>query len=247
MIGSVHTGTMLDNDCECYGGNTIDQMSVHADYSIPFQPNLVVMHVGSNDMPGDYTGAHVRYGNLIDKFFDQIPNVTIIASTLLPLKAHQNEANYFNAHLPDVIKTRQAAGKKVVLADMSSSFFSYADQVDGYAPCLVISLMNCQLKLQYSQHPNDFGYKKMAAVFYRKLQLLKDEWGLQTNNLTEAFLDVADLGWISPPADTGHSDVVTGSNTTTCDKDIDGSVGPYQIQYQLGFVSFGKFEARVLS
>lgn len=153
MIGSVHTGTMLDNDCECYGGNTIDQMSVHADYSIPFQPNLIVMHVGSNDMPGDYMGASARYGNLIDKFFASIPNVTIIASTLLPLKAHQTEANYFNAQLPDVIKARQAIGKKIVLADMSSSFFSYADQVDG-------------------QHPNDFGYKKMAAVFYRKFAAL---------------------------------------------------------------------------
>jgi hypothetical protein len=90
------------------------------------------MHMGSNDMSQDYTNAHIRYGNLIDKFFNQIPNVTIIASTLLPLQAHQTEANYFNAHLPDVIRTRQAAGKKIALADMSSSFFSYADQVDGY-------------------------------------------------------------------------------------------------------------------
>lgn len=87
MIDSVQTGTMADNDCECYGGNTIDQMSAHAGYSIPFQLNLIVMHMGSNDMSDalDYTQAHVRYGNLINKFFDQIPNVTIIASTLLPL------------------------------------------------------------------------------------------------------------------------------------------------------------------
>jgi hypothetical protein len=95
------------------------------------------MHMGSNDMPLDYTNAHIRYGDLIDKFFAQIPGVTVIASTLLPLQAHQNEANYFNAHLPDVIRARQAAGKKIALADMSSSFFSYADEVDGY--CLSFS------------------------------------------------------------------------------------------------------------
>jgi hypothetical protein len=124
---------MADNNCECYGSNTIEQMSAHADYSIPFQPNLVVMHMGSNDMSVavDYTQAHVRYGNLVDKLFAEIPDVTIIASTLLPLQARQDMANYFNAHLPDVIRTRQAAGKKIALADMSSSFFSYADEVDG--------------------------------------------------------------------------------------------------------------------
>jgi hypothetical protein len=52
---------------------------------------------------------------------------------------------------------------------------------------------------------------------------------------------------LTPPADTGHSDVVVGGNTTVCDKDINGSVGPYQIQYQLGWVSFGKYTAKVLS
>jgi hypothetical protein len=124
---------MADNDCECYGSNTIEQMSAHADYSIPFQPNLVVMHMGSNDINTnpDYTTAYVRYGNLVDKLFAQIPNVTIIASTLLPLQARQDKANYFNARLPEIVRTRQAAGKKIALADMSSSFFSYANEVDG--------------------------------------------------------------------------------------------------------------------
>jgi hypothetical protein len=51
---------------------------------------------------------------------------------------------------------------------------------------------------------------------------------------------------LTPPADTGISDNVTASNT--CDKDIDhGAIGPYQIQYQLGWVSSGKYAARGLS
>jgi hypothetical protein len=38
---------------------------------------------------------------------------------------------------------------------------------------------------------------------------------------------------------------VRGSND--CDKDIDGAIGPYQIQAQLGWVSFGQYTTKVLS
>lgn len=75
----------------------------------------------------DVANAHNRLAKLIDRLFDTIPGVTIIASTLLPTSVEPASGKTYNSNLPGIVKTRRAAGKKILLVDMSSSFFSMAD------------------------------------------------------------------------------------------------------------------------
>lgn len=133
MVGSVNAGTMADNQVEAKGGLLIDGVASMAENSIPSKPNLVIIHVGSNDMTYnnnagyDVSNAHNRLGSLLDRLFDAIPNVTVIASTLLPNSNAPANEKIFNGNIPAMIKNRQNAGRKLVLADMSSSFFSLSD------------------------------------------------------------------------------------------------------------------------
>lgn len=81
----------------------------------------------------DVANAHNRLGILIDRLFATIPGVTIIASTLLPTSVEPARGKIYNANLPGMVKSRRAAGKKILLVDMSNSFFSLADITsDGY-------------------------------------------------------------------------------------------------------------------
>jgi len=170
FVGSNHGGSMIDNECEAWPGYTIDQVAQKAELSIPSQPNLVLLHVGTNDAVQnlDIQNAGNRLGSLIDRLFDAIPGVTVVASTLLSNANSQTQANVaiYNRKIPDVVQTRQAQGKQIVYVDFSSSYFSLSDlSSDG-------------------THPTDAGYLKMAEVWYQGiaaadsrgwLSLLKDD------------------------------------------------------------------------
>jgi hypothetical protein len=98
----------------------------------------------------DVANAHIRMGNLIDRIFQVVPSTAIVVSTLLPNADESTEANIliFNKNLVGTVTQRAAAGKNIILVDMSSDWFSVADlHEDG-------------------THPTDNGYLKMATVFY---------------------------------------------------------------------------------
>ncbi|PVH86852.1 carbohydrate esterase family 3 protein [Cadophora sp. DSE1049] len=177
MVGTVKAGSMADNDMEAWGGYLISEVAAKAENSIKFQPNLILLHVGTNDMIHgiDVANAHNRLATLIDRLFATIPGVTILASTLLPTSVEQARGKIFNANLPAMVKTRQAAGKKILLVDMSSSFFSMADiTADGI-------------------HPTDAGYEKMAAVWYQGISAASSRKWLVAPTRT-SFSDVVVAG-----------------------------------------------------
>ncbi|KAK4897725.1 hypothetical protein LTR27_004497 [Elasticomyces elasticus] len=156
MVGSVHTGTMADGECEGWPGYVITQVASKAELSIPSQPNLVLLHVGTNDcVQGiDIQNAGARLGTLIDRLFAAIPGVTIIASTLIPNgnSATQTNVKSYNGQIPGIVASRQAAGKKITYVDFSSSYFSLAD-IGGDGT-----------------HPTEAGYMKMAEVWFQGIQ-----------------------------------------------------------------------------
>lgn len=159
FIGSNHCGTMADNECEGWPGYTIAQVAAKAELSIPSQPNLVLLHVGTNDAVQNLDIQHAgdRLGNLIDRLFDAIPGVTIIASTLLPnaIPKTQANVNIYNRKIPDVVQSRQANGKHIIYVGFSSSNFGLSDlSSDG-------------------THPTDAGYLKMSEVWYQGIVAIK--------------------------------------------------------------------------
>ena len=166
FIGSNHCGTMIDNECEAWPGYTIAQVAAKAELSIPSQPNLVLLHVGTNDAVQNLDIQHAgdRLASLIDRLFDAIPGVTIVASTLLPNANPKTQANVniCNRNIPDFVQQRQAKGKRIVYVDFSSSSFGLADlSSDG-------------------THPTDAGYLKMVEVWYQGIVAAKDRGWLPT-------------------------------------------------------------------
>jgi lysophospholipase L1-like esterase len=158
-IGSNHCGTMADNECEGWPSYTISQVAQKAGLSIPSKPNLVLLHVGTNDAVQNLDIQHAgdRLGSLIDRLFDAVPGVTIVAFTLLPNANPKTQANVkiYNGAIPEVVRKRQAAGKQIVYVDFSSSTFSLSDlSSDG-------------------THPTDAGYVKMAEVWYQGIVAAK--------------------------------------------------------------------------
>ncbi|PVH79243.1 carbohydrate esterase family 3 protein [Cadophora sp. DSE1049] len=153
MVGSRQSGLMADNDVEGWPGDIISVVADKAKLTYPQKPNIVLIHVGTNDMiqNNDVANAHVRLGKLIDDTFEAIPGVTIIASTLLPNAYDQDNVRIYNNNIPAMIRARQSAGKKVTYVDFSSSWFSMADIGDG-------------------THATNQGYLKMAVVWYQGIE-----------------------------------------------------------------------------
>lgn len=113
------------------GGFTIDKMYDKIVLDLHSKPNLILLHVGRNDLGGnvDPANAHNRLAALVDWMFDQFPQVTIIISTTLPNAdpVTDTRAKFFNGKIPELVATRQQAGRKLTYVDFSSSWYSLAD------------------------------------------------------------------------------------------------------------------------
>lgn len=148
-VGTQHSGNMTDDDNEAYSGLRIEQVQAKIATGLKYLPSLVLILLGSNDMTQNYdvANAHIRMGELVDQIFDSVVNVTILVAKLPPNSNAATEANIeiFNANLDKMVAARPRA--KLMLADVHSALTVSTDLLaDGL-------------------HPNDAGYKKIAAVW----------------------------------------------------------------------------------
>lgn len=120
--------------------------------------------VGTNDgiQNVHITGAGERIDRLIDDLIARIPNTTIILSTLIPNTEIQRVVERLSKEYRGVAARRRAQGDSVVLAEMSY-FVSSSKLVDG-------------------THPNDEGYKEMAAVWWDAIETAEQEGMLARPN-----------------------------------------------------------------
>ncbi|KAL4961558.1 SGNH/GDSL hydrolase family protein [Aspergillus stella-maris] len=164
MVGSLSNGTMKDYQNEGHFGKTIDQVANAAVDSAGMQPNVVLINVGTNDgiQNVHITGAGDRINSLITDLTSRIPNVTVILSTLIPNTIAQRVIERLSAEYRNVAARRRSNGDRVILAEMSY-FIDSSRLVDG-------------------THPDDQGYKEMAAVWWAAIQEAEDEGFLSAPN-----------------------------------------------------------------
>lgn len=138
----------------------IDEVAKAAERSIPSHPDLVLLHAGTNDAADNIDIEHVgdRLRQLISRLFDAIPDVSIVASTLLPNSDPETESNIaiVNEQISSMVHSYQTQGKHITYVDFSSSHFTVSDLSDG-------------------THPADSGYLKMAEVWYQGIEKLDDK------------------------------------------------------------------------
>ncbi|MFD3515697.1 GDSL-type esterase/lipase family protein [Streptomyces sp. NPDC058657] len=146
-------GSMRDADGtrhEGHSGWRIDQISANIErWMEQAKPNLVLLHIGTNDMDRDYQvgTAPQRLAGLIDQIHASSPNTAIVVASLVPAtdRTVQARVNAYNRAIPGIVADRAQRGYRVTQVSMST--LTVADLDDNL-------------------HPNDRGYRKMAASFH---------------------------------------------------------------------------------
>jgi lysophospholipase L1-like esterase len=150
FVGPVLEGTMADSSNEGHPGYRIDALQSFAGGSVStYKPNVVTLLAGGNDLiqNDDVADAPTRLSALIDEITAADPGVTLLVGNLT-VSTNANivaDRPAFNAALPGIIASKQAAGEHVALVDMSA-----LTTADLYSDGL---------------HPNDAGYQLMADAW----------------------------------------------------------------------------------
>ncbi|MFG2049262.1 cellulose binding domain-containing protein [Micromonospora sp. NPDC048935] len=151
-------GSLGDHDHEGHSGWTIAQIDANVvNWLRATNPRTVLLHIGTNDMYGDTSGAPGRLATLVDRITNTAPNADVFVATIIPKSGADNQVRGYNAAIPGIVQTRAAAGKRVHLVDMYRAL-TLSDLADGV-------------------HPNATGYRKMAVAWYDALRTVPGSIG----------------------------------------------------------------------
>jgi len=157
FVGSMTNGpaSLGDRNHEGHSGWRIDQIDTNiVNWMRTYTPRTVLLHIGTNDMFSNASGAPARLSTLLDRITDTSPGVIVFVATIIPFPSADAAVRTFNAAIPGIVQSKAAAGKRVYLVDMFRALTA-SDLADGV-------------------HPNAGGYEKMAAVWYNALLAVPD-------------------------------------------------------------------------
>ncbi|MEU4570188.1 cellulose binding domain-containing protein [Micromonospora sp. NPDC023956] len=160
FVGSQFNGpaSLADHDHEGHSGWTIAQIDANVvNWLRATTPRTVLLHIGTNDMYGDTSGAPSRLSALIDRITTTAPNADVFVATIIPRADRDAQVRAYNATIPGIVQSKAAAGRRVHLVDMFSAL-TLGDLADGV-------------------HPNATGYRKMAAVWHTALRAVPGSIG----------------------------------------------------------------------
>ncbi|KAL8942560.1 MAG: hypothetical protein Q9216_001604 [Gyalolechia sp. 2 TL-2023] len=157
FVGSVRSGSMVNNFNEGHPGATIKAIEGFADLSLDQKPNIVLIHAGTNDLNADspddpYASAPDRLDSLISKVISVYPDATILVAQIIHAgdSSSDDRIQTFNARVPGVVAAQAAKGhKNIAVVDFSS--VTASDLID---------------KL----HPTNGGYIKMGNIWFSAIQ-----------------------------------------------------------------------------
>lgn len=117
--------------------------------AISSKPEIVLLHIGTNDMWNGPNGAPDRLGALIDKLIGALPDSLIAVAKIIPWPTNAGLVDTYNAGLVSEVTERIDAGKHVILVDQFAGFPTNT--------------------LDDGIHPNAAGYEVMAAKWYESI------------------------------------------------------------------------------
>jgi hypothetical protein len=130
-----YTGTLMNGPAmvdnmpfpkrfEATSGITIDGISkqITNNKTLMMPADIVLIHIGTNDMYMTPAGAPDRLGKLIDQIIVGLPDALIAVAKIIPLGSSSSAVSTYNAAIPGVVQTRVAAGKHVIVVDLNTGF-----------------------------------------------------------------------------------------------------------------------------
>ena len=166
-------GILLIIKKSAWVGQTIDYIEVHGQDGLHQQPNIVLLHAGTNDMNGnasisqqgnDPHDAVARLGSLMDNVTNTLPNAVLLTAVILPSNQNGAEASLhqedrtkvYQSLIPGEVAARAQQGKKVLAVDFST-----------FPPNLLNS---------GGIHLTEQGYDLMGRWWYDYIHQIPNEW-----------------------------------------------------------------------
>lgn len=115
-------------------------------------PHVVLLMIGTNDVNNNdsLAQAPARLGNLLDEIVATAPEALVVVAKITPLSSRDAQVRAYNDAIPEVVASRVAAGKHLIVVDQYTDF-PLIELVDGV-------------------HPSTDGYARMAGVWYRAIE-----------------------------------------------------------------------------
>lgn len=153
FVGSMRSGQSPDPDNEGHKGWTIAQIAEHVDdWMAAYRPDVVLLHIGTNDMVRGVADAPLQLDALLDRIAADRPGVQVFVAKIvgladyLDVATQQQRTAAYNASIGEIVEAK-------------GPDFHLVDQSDVHG----IDMWN-------REHPNDYGYRKMAWNWYRALR-----------------------------------------------------------------------------
>lgn len=164
FVGPNKTSSPVDGDHAGLGGWEAAQISgvygapwwVNNDlpqgigtYLLAYQPDIILLHVGTNDILRNKPAPNGRLRELLTRIYNILPNVRVIVAQIVN---NGNPATPgYNSSIPAVVSDFTNAGRKIEAVDMFNATSYPADFPDN-------------------THPNATGQNKMADVWFNALK-----------------------------------------------------------------------------
>ena len=164
--GGCNPGYAYDFDHEGHGGYSatgIADNNLLPPWLAAARPDVVLMHLGTNDMWGGYIPTATKltaFTKLVAQMRANNPAVKIVVAQIIPMSAGAcatcpADVVAFNAALPSWAAGLTTAQSPIVVADLWTGFDALTDTGDGV-------------------HPNDAGFTKMANAWFPVLTRVLD-------------------------------------------------------------------------
>lgn len=156
--GGCNPGYAYDFDHEGHGGYSAT--GIAANNQLPpwlaaAQPDVVLMHLGTNDMWGGYLGLQDKldaFTKLVGQMRAANPAMKIVVAQIIPMSAAAcatcpADVKALDDAIPGWAAGLSTSQSPIIVADLWTGYDAVADNVDGV-------------------HPNDTGFQKMADAWY---------------------------------------------------------------------------------
>ncbi|MFC4031877.1 SGNH/GDSL hydrolase family protein [Streptomyces polygonati] len=152
FVGSLSNGDLPQPANEGHRGWTIGEIDGRIDqWLAASRPDVVLLHIGINDLRRDVDVAHApaRLAALVDRIYADRPGVSVVYMGLLPNTAH--------------LRT------EVMAFDRRAAALQPAERRRGRAFWYVAPPALTAADMSDSVHPDDAGYRRIAAAFFPAL------------------------------------------------------------------------------
>ena len=119
--------------------------------------NIVLLHIGTNDITFDQTGGDANeVSDILDEIDRFSTDTKVILALIIDRVPHSPATTKYNQDVNNMAQSRIAAGDAIVVVDMENALNYINDMADFV-------------------HPNDVGYAKMANVWFNALNSVHEQ------------------------------------------------------------------------